>query len=268
MNAKIHIGTQGWIYEDWMGTFYPPKSSKKDLLRLYSKIFDTVEVDSTFYAIPDEKTILGWNAKTPENFTFSLKLPSEITHKNRLRDCEKQLSAFINRMLLLKQKLGCILIQLPPDFSPSEQKSLNEFLKLLPLNINFAIEFRDSKWLGKTLIEDLEGYGVAMALADSRWLPRNQLIKLIDYQTLNYAYLRWQGPRELSKFSAIQIDRTVEFKQWSEAFKVLGVNTETIFAYFNNHYQGHSPSSCNLFKELLGLVVTSPSTLITQPLLF
>ncbi len=237
-------------------------------MKLYSKVFNSVEVDSTFYAIPDVHTISGWYVKTPENFTFSLKLPSEITHKNRLKDCEYFLAAFIDRALQLKHKLGCVLIQLPPDYSPTEQKTLNKFLKLLPSQVKFAIEFRDSKWMGKYLIEELEGNGVAFALVDSKWLPRNQIFKLIEYQNLNFAYIRWLGPRELTNFGFIQIDRTEEFRQWCEAFEQLTLKTESVFAYFNNHYQGHSPSSCNEFKNLLGLGVISPDTLITQPSLF
>src|ERR1044072_7829332 len=174
METKIHIGCQGWIYDDWVGVFYPPKSRNIDLLPLYSKIFNSVEVDSTFYAIPQETTINGWYAKTPENFSFSLKLPSEITHKNRLINCEVQLFNFLDRALNLRQKLGCILIQLPPDFSPSEHKNLSHFLTLLPRNAKFAIEFRDLNWLNKSIIDELGEQGVALALADSKWLPRER----------------------------------------------------------------------------------------------
>src|SRR5437868_14908428 len=106
MSAVIHIGTQGWNYDGWVGSFYPRKTSTKEMLSLYGKIFDTVEIDSTFYAIPPENSVKGWYEKTPDTFKFSVKLPSEITHKNRLRDSEEYLALFLQRVDLLKEKLG------------------------------------------------------------------------------------------------------------------------------------------------------------------
>ena len=141
MSAEIHIGTQGWNYDGWVGSFYPPRTTAKETLSLYAKIFDTVEVDSTFYAIPPETTVLNWYNRTPDDFTFSVKLPSEITHKNRLRDSQEFLLTFLERMQSLKHKLAVILVQLPPDFSPSENSALHNFLKQLPEDFSFAFEF-------------------------------------------------------------------------------------------------------------------------------
>jgi uncharacterized protein YecE (DUF72 family) len=268
MSAKIRIGTQGWNYDGWLGSFYPRKTSAKEMLSLYAKIFDTVEIDSTFYAIPAENSVRGWYEKTPSDFSFSVKLPSEITHKNRLRDSEEILLNFVNRMLLLKEKLGSILIQLPPDFPPTEHKSLSKFLKILPQRFQFAIEFRDADWINESTLAELEENRVALALTDGKWVNREESFSLITKQASSFAYIRWLGPRELTDFSRIQLDRTKELQMWAEAVKTVSETASTVYGYFNNHFQGHSPASSNLFKNLLGLKAVDPSVLIVQPSLF
>jgi uncharacterized protein YecE (DUF72 family) len=268
MSAAIHIGTQGWNYEGWLGSFYPRKTSPKEMLTLYAKIFDTVEIDSTFYAIPAENSVKGWYEKTPDAFKFSVKLPSEITHKNRLQESEEHLTLFLQRIVLLKEKLGCILIQLPPDFSPAEHKSLSSFLKLLPKEYQFAVEFRDPKWFNEAILEELEAHTVALAFVDGKWVNRELSFRLMNKTTASFAYVRWLGPRELTDFSKIQINKDKELAQWLEAFQVISQKASVIYGYFNNHYQGHSPASSNEFKKLLGLRITDPSSLIIQPSLF
>lgn len=268
MGTKIFLGTQGWNYEGWAGSFYPRGVSSKEILGLYSKIFDTVEIDSTFYAIPPENSVKGWSARTPSGFKFSVKLPSEITHKNRLRDSHEHLIRFIERIQLLGEKLGCVLIQLPPDFSPNEQNAFAAFLKALPSNIRFAVEFRDSGWLNERALEEMAASNVALALTDSKWITRNLSFKMIEQYTADFAYVRWMGPRELTDFSRIQIDRTRELQEWAEAFRELKERVQVVFGYFNNHYQGHSPGSCNLFKRIIGLPTIEPESLIVQPSLF
>jgi uncharacterized protein YecE (DUF72 family) len=268
MSAEIRIGTQGWNYEGWVRSFYPPKTPAKEMLSLYAKVFDTVEIDSTFYAIPAENSVRGWYEKTPKGFLFSVKLPSEITHKNRLRESEIYLLDFVHRMLLLKEKLGCILIQLPPDFPPSENKALSKFLKILPDGFNFAVEFRDANWINQSILAELEEHRVALALTDGKWIHREKSLSLVEQQKSPFSYVRWLGPRELTDFSRIQIDRTQELSLWAEAFSVISQKSSIIYGYFNNHYQGHSPASSNAFKKQLGISTIDPSSLIVQPSLF
>lgn len=268
MGTKIFLGTQGWNYEGWTGAFYPRGTSSKEVLSLYAKIFDTVEIDSTFYAIPSENSVKGWDARTPSGFKFSVKLPSEITHKNRLRDSHEHLNQFIERVQLLGEKLGCVLIQLPPDFSPNERSAFSAFLKSLPSSIRFAVEFRDSGWLNEHAIAEMRDNNIALALTDSKWINRDLSFKMIERYTADFAYVRWMGPSELTDFSRIQIDRTKELQQWAEALHELKNRVQVVFGYFNNHYQGHSPGSCNLFKRLIGLPTVEPESLIVQPSLF
>ena len=268
MTARIFLGAQGWNYEDWIGSFYPRGSRTKELLSLYADIFDTVEIDSTFYAVPSESSVKGWFERTPPGFNFSLKLPSEITHKNRLRDSEKILEQFIQRIIRLEDKLGSVLIQLPPDFSPNEHEALSEFIDILPAQVRFAVEFRDAGWLTEKTISRLARKNVALALTDSRWIHRTLSFEMIGNYPADFAYVRWMGPRELTSFSHLQIDRTKEMAQWKEAFLSLSQKVGQIYGYFNNHYQGHSPASCNMFKEILGLPIVKPDSLIKQPSLF
>jgi uncharacterized protein YecE (DUF72 family) len=268
MTAKILLGTQGWNYDGWVGPFYPPRTSKQDMLRLYSKVFNTVEIDSTFYAIPAESSVRSWAARTPPDFTFSVKLPSEITHKNRLRDSHDHLTQFIERVRSLGSKLGCVLIQLPPDFSPGEREPLLAFLKHLPADIKFAVEFRDQKWITEQTIKELNEHKTALTLTDSKWIDRRLILKMAEQATVDFSYVRWLGPRELTDFSHIQIDRSKEMGQWGEFFIDFAKQVSVIFGYFNNHFQGHSPASCNNFKRLLGLPLVSPNELIVQPSLF
>ena len=268
MTADIRIGTQGWNYDGWVGPFYPPGTSKQEMLTLYAKIFNTVEIDSTFYAIPSETAVRGWAARTPDDFVFSVKLPSEITHQNHLRDSKEILLQFVRRMRLLGKKLGCILIQLPPDFSPVNQEALFNFLSLLPRDLRFAVEFRDSKWLNEATLRELKAHSVALTLTDSRWISRQTSFNLIEETTADFTYVRWLGPRDLTDFSHIQIDRNKEIEQWANAFQVLKEKVSLILGYFNNHFQGHSPGSCNMLKQKLDLPYESPDKLVIQPSLF
>ena len=116
--SKIHLGAQGWNYEDWVGGFYPRGTKTTKFLDLYVKAFDTVEIDSSFYAIPSEASIQSWVNRAPEGFIYSLKLPQQITHERRLQDSGEILNQFCQRIRGLGEKLGSVLVQMPPDFSP------------------------------------------------------------------------------------------------------------------------------------------------------
>ncbi len=276
MTGEIHIGTQGWNYDDWVGAFYPRGTRAGDFLELYMKAFDTVEIDSTFYAVPSEAAVKSWRARAPAGFTYSLKLPQEITHQNRLVNSEDVLQRFCERARQLADKLALVLIQLPPDFSPRAFGAVERFLPRLPPDLRFAIEFRDRAWLtretGEPLLKLLHTHRVALALTDSKWISRAVMFRLIEradrWAIADFAYVRWLGPRELTDYSRVQINRDQELSAWAEAFAKLQQHTRQIYGYFNNHFQGHSPASVNQFKKLLGLPTTDPDALIAQPGLF
>jgi uncharacterized protein YecE (DUF72 family) len=271
-SCSIHIGTQGWNYDDWVGSFYPRGTRSADFLDLYTRIFDSVEIDSSFYAIPSEASIQSWYKRAPAGFTYSLKLPQEITHHNRLQNSDDVLARFCERVRGLQEKLAIILIQLPPDFSPRSLPALEKFLPLLPDDLRFAIEFRDRHWVlddvGEVVLELLTVHKTGIALTDSKWHDRATMLDLVARPTTEFTYLRWLGPSELTEFSRVQINRDLEFAQWQTAFGHLQQNVSSIYGYFNNHFQGHSPASANHFKRLLGQSVIEPSALEIQPSLF
>lgn len=269
---QIQIGAQGWNYEDWVGEFYPRGSKPAEFLDLYVRAFDTVEIDSTFYAIPSETSIKSWANRAPAGFTYSLKLPQQITHENRLQDCAGILGQFCQRARGLGGKLAAVLIQLPPDFSPRSWQAFEKFIPQLPCEIRFAVEFRDRAWVSQPWVDKvldlLAGHNVALALVDSKWIPRELSLQLVDRPSANFSYLRWMGPRVLTQFKHVQINRDRELKQWAEALDKLRGQVEHVYGYFNNHYQGHSPASCNQFKRLIGQAVVEPDALVLQPSLF
>lgn len=270
--GEIRVGAQGWNYADWVGPLYPRGARAAEYLDLYVRAFDTVEIDSTFYAIPAEGAGRSWRERAREGFVYSLKLPQEITHVRRLEESAGVLDAFCARARELGDRLGAILIQMPPDFSPRSRGALEAFVALLPGDLRFAIEFRDRAWVAEERLEallDLLGeHRVALALCDSKWLPSETMMALARRPTADFSYLRWLGPRELTEYSRLQIDHTRELEQWAEAVAALSAQVSVVYAYFNNHYEGHSPLSANRFKKMLGLDAIDPDALISQPSLF
>jgi uncharacterized protein YecE (DUF72 family) len=269
MPAAIHLGTQGWNYDAWVGPFYPDGTRAADFLTLYARAFDTVEVDSTFYAIPAEKTVRGWAERTPAHFRFALKMPQEITHERRLRDVGDTASLFYDRARELDDKLGPVLIQLGPDFAPSELPALAHFLPTLPRDMRFAVEFRQRGWIHEGMLALLAEHGVALALTDARWIPRKQMMQLAAQPTADFVYLRWMGSdRAIIDYSRIQIDRAHELELWSGVLWPLAVKGRSVFGYVNNHFAGHSPESARQLQLLLRQTPVDPARLGEQLTLF
>jgi uncharacterized protein YecE (DUF72 family) len=269
MPPEIHIGTQGWNYDAWVGPFYPSGTRPADYLSIYARAFDTVEVDSTFYAIPPQKTVRGWADRTPPHFRFALKLPQEITHERRLRDSESTAHLFFDRARELGDRLGPILVQLGPDFGPAELPALAAFLPLIPDDLRVAVEFRQRGWIHEGILSLLRAHGVALALSDGRWIPRRTVVALAQQPTADFLYLRWMGPdREIVDYSRIQVDRSRELETWAETIRQLPLQIREIYGYVNNHFAGHSPASARQLQSLLGQRPVEPSDLGEQMSLF
>jgi uncharacterized protein YecE (DUF72 family) len=218
-----------------------------------------VEVDSTFYAIPPASTVRGWRDRTPEHFRFALKLPQEITHERRFTGVESVLLEFTERARELGIRLGPILIQCSPDFTPAERAQLEEFLPLLPDDLSFAIEFRHRSWITKETLALLRAHSVALALSDGRWIPRKWLLELCARPTASFAYLRWMGPdRAITDFAHVQVDRSAELDEWAPAIRMIQERVRTVYGYANNHFAGHSPATVRMLQERLGQPVMDP----------
>jgi uncharacterized protein YecE (DUF72 family) len=267
----ILIGTQGWNYAAWVGPLYPPGTRPAEFLSTYARAFRGVEVDSTFYAVPDAKTMRAWFERTPAEFTFALKMPREVTHDRRLRDADDVVHQFLDRVRQLGTKLGPILMQMGPDFAPEELPALEQFVPLLPRDLRFAVEVRQSRWMRgdvlDRLLELLSAHGIALALSDGRWIPRETMLELTG-QPSDFLYVRWMGPdREITDYSRIQFDRSAEMRAWAVALR-RAAHTKEIYGFFNNHFAGHSPQSAREMQRLLGQTPVEPATLRAQGSLF
>jgi uncharacterized protein YecE (DUF72 family) len=269
MPPDIRVGTQGWNYPAWAGPFYPVGTRPDDFLRTYARAFQTVEVDSTFYAVPSEKTVKGWAAKVPEGFRFALKLPQEITHVRRLVDARDVLDSFCGAAQLLGPKLGPVLMQFGPDFGPEQRPALERFLPSLPPDVRFAIEFRRPGWLIRPILELLREHRVALALVEGRWLPRKKMLRLAEVPTTDFGYVRFMGPdRAIEDYSRVQIDRSRELDEWIPALERIAQRVQTLYGYVNNHFEGHSPATASRLRGRLGMVPVDLSSLRDQAELF
>ena len=265
----IRLGCQGWNYSAWVGPFYPGATRAFDFLTIYARAFSTVEVDSTFYAIPAVQTVRHWGERVPDGFTFALKLPQEITHEHRLRHCQLQTEHFFEVARELGPKLGPVLIQLGPDFGPAELPALVEFLPTLPRDVRVAIEFRQRGWINEGVLALLAEHNVALALVDARFIPRSVMLKLAERPTADFAYLRWMGPdREVVDYSRVQHDRSKEIAAWLSVLPGIAAQVKTVYGYVNNHFSGHSPADVRVLQKQLGQVVVDPAQLGDQLTLF
>lgn len=274
-DKTFHIGCQSWGYDDWITpaagetVFYPSGTKQAEMLELYSRVFDTIEVDSTAYGVPPVSSIESWAAKTPGSFTFSLKVPSRITHEFALDARSVPLMReFVERVSGLREKLGVILIQLPASFESTVEnaKNLRSFFASLPIDRRFAVEFRNSGWFVDWTYDELAERGIALALVEGKWVPRETMFKAMANIPPDFAYFRIMGLRDLEKFDRIYRDRTDELAAWADRISTLNAND--LFIYVDNYFEGHAPATANRLKTMLNLPLTSPAELERQQSLF
>ena len=245
----LRIGCSGWSYKDWQGIFYPRELAAKDYLKFYSGVFDCVEIDSSFYRVPNQSMINQWRLNTPQGFLFSPKLPKKITHENKLQNSEPALVYFYSVLSKLGPKLGPIAIQLPPSVKLSSHlETFKKFLSQLRPDFKHAVEFRHKSWFTPEVYELLRQNKVAMV-----W-SLNQYVETPAEVTSDFVYLRMVGDRELTQFTGIQKDRSEELKRWAKSVDENAGKFESGYVFFNNHFAGFSPESANEFRRLLGLM--------------
>ena len=240
---KLNVGTMGWSYEFWRDQFYPEDSKK--LLTEYAKNFDTVEIDNTFYRIPSRDNVMKWKEETPDDFIFTAKFPRKITHIKMLQDCKEELEVFIEHMKLIGNKLGPMLIQLPPGFTPEKSGVLKDFLAGLPAKHRFAVEVRNKKWLDQKFYDMLRDNKVGLTLLDHPWMPEMNTI------TADFTYIRWVGDRKKVKgnLGKVEKDRSEDIRDWAEKTKVFLDNDIEVFGYFSKTYSGYPPGDVRMLLE-------------------
>jgi len=244
---KLHIGTMGWSYDFWVGNFYPEGLAREKFLSEYSKHFNTVEVDRTFYGLPFKETILKWKDQIPEDFIFSVKFPRLITHEKMLKNCEEDVKRFIARISLLQGKLGPLLVQLPSKFKPDNIPQLEDFLTKLPKGFHFVVELRNKKLLQDEVYVILKKNGVALALVDHPFMPD------IEQITADFVYVRFEGDRRKVKgtLGRVEIDKTNDVRRWAEKIRKFLDHSAEVFGYFSKYYSGNPPTDA---KQLLGFL--------------
>jgi len=246
---RLRIGCSGWSYKDWAGPFYPKDLAAGDYLKFYSKVFDCVEIDSSFYRIPNQGMVNQWRNNTPGGFVFSPKLPRKITHDNKLENSESTLLYFYSMLSKLGDKLGPIAVQLPPSIKLSTHlEVMKKFISQLKPDFKHAVEFRHKSWFTPEVYKMLRENNIAMV-----W-SFNQYLETPPEATADFMYLRMVGDRELTEFSGIQKDRSAEMKKWASVVQEKAGKFEEGYVFFNNHFAGFSPESSNEFRRLLGLM--------------
>lgn len=266
LKIPVRVGTMGWGYADWAGVFYPEAAAPRDYINFYAQVFDTVEIDSTFYAIPRENQVKHWGKVTPDDFVFCPKVPRIVTHELRLIDTTPELTTFVRVMGLLGPKRGPMLLQMPPDFTRHELPALQAFLPTLKeLNdptARFAIEFRHRSMVGEDIAALLAEHNVALVAADYPPMPKRL------ERTTDFAYVRLIGRHGAFKeHRHLQADRMEDLQRWAEALRARQGDFTAAYVFCNNDYEGYGPETANRFKQLLGLPTKSASP-AAQPTLF
>lgn len=238
---RIHVGTSGWHYRHWVGSFYPAGTRPPDFLDLYLRHFRTVEINNSFYHLPATETLEAWRDAVPRDFRFAVKASRFITHNKKLKDGQGSFRLFFDRVKVLGTRLGPILFQLPPQWKFNGER-LEEFLASLPRGPRYAFEFRNEGWLREESYALLERYGAAFCQYD--WNGYRTPEKVIGKQV----YVRFHGPREGYGGSYSR----PALKTWAQRMRGWAEEGREVWCYFNNDAQGGAPGNAETLMELLG----------------
>ena len=248
--AKLRFGCSGWDYQEWVGPFY--RSTTESKLAAYSRVFDTAEINSTFYRVPEKGMVLGWARYTHDEFRFAAKVPQTVTH-DRLCDvalgADKELLAYceIMRPLLDAGKLGPLLLQLPPRLRFNESK-LREFFAILPPEFTWALEPRNKSWMVEEAFDLLASHNLAYTIVDEPLLPPTLRV------TAKTAYVRWHGHGKDPWYDYRYSDE--ELKAWAPKVQEVAARVHEVYGFWNNHYHGYAPENCLQVLEMLGVELT------------
>ena len=230
----IWVGTSGYNYPEWRGSFYPEKFAAAKMLPYYAERFDTVEINYTFYRMPNEKILAGWNRETPDRFKLTLKAPKRITHDSRLRDCEQALNRFLGVAQTLGSKLGAILFQLPPYFR-KDLAVLDGFLAMLPPNLCATFEFRHASWLDEEVYARLAARNLALCIADSE--KASTPLRL----TADYSYFRLRDEGY----------QPADIARWAQTIREHTARSREVYVYFKHEEEGIGPEFAKLLLREL-----------------
>jgi uncharacterized protein YecE (DUF72 family) len=235
----IRIGTSGWVYDHWRGIFYPKDLPQRDWFAYYSREFDTVEINNSFYRLPSTDAFEAWRRQAPPGFLYALKASRYLTHLKKLKDPEEPLQRFFERANRLGNTLGPVLYQLPPNWQVNPSR-LEHFLTVLPKQHLHVFEFRDESWLIEDVFRMLERYRVAHCIHDMYPL------KIPARVTAPLVYLRFHG----SLTHSGDYDRAT-LKTWAQRIADWCNEGLDVFVYFNNDSEGFAVRDARLLKQML-----------------
>ena len=233
---SIWVGTSGYNYPEWRGSFYPEKFPAPKMLAYYAGRFPTVEINYTFYRAPNEKILDGWNKATPERFRLTLKAPRRITHDRRLRDCADPVRQFLETAASLGPKLGALLFQLPPNLK-KDLTLFDSFLQAFPPRVCAAFEFRHESWLDEEIYARLRARNLALCVADSERLSTPVVI------TADYAYFRLRDEGYT----------TDDIARWGDVIREKTSGCKDVFVYFKHEESGKGPAFGLELMRVLGI---------------
>lgn len=239
MQSKIHIGTSGWSYKHWHGTFYPQGTKQKDEFAYYARKFDSVEINNTFYRLPNETVFEGWEQHSPPNFLFILKASRYITHMKKLHDPDESLNRFLYHAAFLKKKLGPVLFQLPP-FMKANTALLSEFLEALPAANRYVFEFRNPDWQRQDIYALLRQHNCCCCIYELA----GQLTPMI--RTADFMYVRLHGPGD--KYRGNYDEKTL--RMWADRCRKWAVEGD-VFVYFDNDEKGFAAFNALRLQEMV-----------------
>lgn len=254
---KFYIGCSGWSYTAWKGPFYPSDIKNSKWLEFYSKVFDYVEIDSSFYNIPNIFMVKQWFKKTQEDFTFTAKFPKVITHDKRLKNVDNELQLFFKAIEPLYDKTLALLIQLPPSIEIMEGlERLRELVHKLDNRFRYAVEVRHQSWFQDLAYNFFANNNICMVWSQIVGIRTPPIV------TSDFLYLRFIGDRSLQEkdFGRIQKDRSPEMRKWVKRINRAEKSNEEenkrlkfAIVAANNHYAGFGPMSANIFRKMIGL---------------
>lgn len=242
--GKLHIGTSGWSYKEWKEAYYPKELKSTDWLSYYAKEFDCTEINASFYHLPQRKTIENWVNKVADDFKFCVKMSRYLTHMNKLSTPEEPLQRFFDVFDLMKEKMGPVLIQLPPSLAFHEEKTtyFYDLLKTKYSDYDFAMEVRHASWLQERSIELMEQYKIAFVISQS-----GVGFPYAEHVTAKDVYVRFHGPGKLY-YSVYENDMlhdyAVKFKHWLK-------KGHNVWAFFNNTAELAALDNAKTLREMV-----------------
>ncbi|HEU5396442.1 MAG TPA: DUF72 domain-containing protein [Verrucomicrobiae bacterium] len=246
MSGRIFIGTSGWVYKEWANDFYRGVKPR-DQFRFYATQFPTVEINATFYRMPTLETVRGWRGKAPAGFLFAVKGSRFITHIKRLNNLGRAVANFHRRIRPMREKLGPLLWQLPPNFK-KDLPRLENFLRRLPKTFRHAVEFRHPEWIGPDTFELLRKYRAACVGISSLRMPMDFSV------TTDFGYVRFHGLEGGAKHDYTR----AELEPWARHLCARANAGDDAYVYFNNDVNVRAPDNARLLMELCGKLAVKP----------